>query len=167
MKTTNRFLIIVAIVSLSFISFSCKNKIKPIGHVVNGNKHTITLNVNTKIVTKRNLCKTSSFGQVDSISNEDYTVIVNPGDSITWKGFSTWSTDDIVNITKIKYKKGSHIFKKDDLTGNGRVKEKVKGKVLDSVKEGSEYEYKIFFTVIHNGKKRNGTFSIDPKIQIN
>ena len=149
---------------LSFISTSCGDRIKPIEHTVIGNKHIITLNVDTKRITKKNLDKTSNFGQHDTISNVDYTVIVKPGDSITWQGISTWSKDDIVNITKIKYKKGTHIFKKDSLIGNGRVKEKVKGKVLDSIKEGSEYKYKIFFTVIHNGNSRNGTFSIDPKL---
>lgn len=106
--------------------------------------------------------KTCNFGQVDSISNEDYTVIAKLGDSITWRGFSTYSKKDSVNITmiKIKHKNGTKIFDKDSIKG----KNKVFAKAKYSTEEKLDYAYKIKFTVIRNGKKKK--FNIDPKIQV-
>ncbi len=154
MKTANRFLVLIAVVLLS--STSCKDS----------KEHIVTLNVDTSLIEKSNINDYCDFGQnKDSISNEDYTIIVNVGDKITWQGISTSSEYDTVKIKKIKHVKGEgrNVFDKDSLSGN----EKVIGRVLHYTKKDKPYKYKIFFTVYNNGVRRNGTFHIDPKIQVN
>jgi hypothetical protein len=124
----------------------------------------ITLHVDTGAIDNKNLATTCTFGQADDISNEDYTVVVNVGDNIVWEGVSSTSESDVVDITKIKYVRGKNIFAKDlDPDGTG-PRQKVRAKVLSRT-DGGEYKYDISFTVTSNGKKRNGTFHIDPKIQ--
>ncbi len=123
----------------------------------------ITLNVSTGQIDKQNLPTTCNFGQPQNISNEDFTVEVNVGDVITWQGVSsTAPSTDIVEITKIKYVKGKNIFDKEDLVP-GQNK-KISGKALTKTTAEDIYKYDISFTVTSNGKKRNGTFHIDPKI---
>jgi len=152
----------MAVILLSFNITSCRKNLKPIGHIVTNNGNIVTLNVDTKRITKKNLDKTCNFGQTDGSSNEDFTIIVAVGDSIMWRGFSTYSKKDSVNITmiKIKHKNGTKIFDKDSIKG----KNKVFAKAKYSTEGKPDYEYKIKFTVIRNGKKKK--FSIDPKIQI-
>jgi hypothetical protein len=123
----------------------------------------VTLNVNTGQIDNRNLAATCNFGQAEGITNEDFTIEVNVGDSITWVGVSSSSPGtDLVNITKIKHAKGKDIFGKDLLPGN---KKNISGKVLTRATGEETYKYEISFTVTNNGVKRNGTFHIDPKIQ--
>lgn len=124
----------------------------------------ITLHVDTGAIDNKNLATTCNFGQDASISNEDYTVVVNVGDIIVWEGVSSTSESDVVNITKIKYVRGKNIFAKDLDPDGADPRQKVRAKVLSRT-DGGEYKYDISFTVIHNGVKRNGTFHIDPKIQ--
>lgn len=123
----------------------------------------VTLNVNTGQIDNKNLATTCNFGQDQNISNENFTIEVNVGDSITWRGVSSTSpATDIVEITKIKYAKGKNIFGKDDLLP-GKNK-KISGKALSKTTAEDIYKYDISFTVTNNGTKRNGTFKIDPKI---
>ena len=163
MKTVNRFSIIMAIILLLFNITSCRENLKPIGHIVTDNGHIITLNVDTKRVAQNNTDKTCNFGQTDGSTNKDWTITVKVGDSITWRGLSTYSTKDSVKIKMIKIKKndGTKIFDKDSIKG----KKKVFAKAKYSTEDKSDYEYKIKFTVIRKGKKKN--YHIDPKIRVN
>jgi len=123
----------------------------------------VTLNVNTGQIDDKNLATTCNFGQDQNISNENFTIEVNVGDSISWRGVSSSSpATDIVEITKIKYAKGKNIFDKDDLLpGKNKT---ISGKALSKTTAEDTYKYDIYFTVTNNGTRRNGTFKIDPKI---
>jgi hypothetical protein len=132
----------------------------------NNKQHLITLYVDTSQITNNTVNQFSNFGQTDGSSNENYTTTVNVGDIITWRGVSTSSDDDVVNITAIKHENGNDIFSKNRLPGNGGDPEIVVGLVLNLAPEGTEYKYKISFTVKNNGVQRNGVFHIDPKIRV-
>ena len=126
----------------------------------------VTLNVDTGLIDKDNTSASCNFGQEESITNEEFTIVVNVGDTVTWRGVSSNSPEtDVVNITKIKYVKGKNIFGKDLDTKDKGKHQKVSAKVLSSTAVEGAYKYDISFTVINNGVKRNGTFHIDPKIQ--
>lgn len=130
---------------------------------------TITLYVNTAEIVKPDVNSFCDFGQSDGSSNEDFTIIAEVGDTIIWKGESTSSGDDIVNITAINHQGGKNIFDRNVLNGNGDSPETVSGEVLyKTVDENGNknYKYTIFFTVSNNGQIRNGKFQIDPKIQV-
>lgn len=130
------------------------------------NNVVVTLRVNTSEIDKDNLSSACDFGQEEGISNEDFTIVVNVGDVITWEGVSSNAPEtDVVDITKIKYVRGKNIFGKDLATSGRGKNQKVSGKVLSSTAVGGDYKYDISFTVTNNGVKRNGTFHIDPKIQ--
>ena len=154
--------VLIAVEALSFNNTSNQDS----------KKHVVTLYVNTDSISNErySISKYSNFGQNNGIpneeyiSNEDYTIMVNVGDEITWEGISTSSTNDTVKIKKIRYFNGGgrNIFDKDSLSGN----EKVFGKVLRHTRRNKPYKYTIFFTVTNNGTIRNGTFKIDPKIQV-
>ncbi|MEN8186944.1 MAG: hypothetical protein ABFR05_07425 [Bacteroidota bacterium] len=160
MKTANQ--ILIAIVLLSFSITSCNGQVRePIKHLITKDGHIITLNVNTQEINNKNIEETCNFGQHDSIKNEDFTIIAKVGDNIIWEGNSLSSNEDIVNIKKIKIKRGTIIFDKDSLEDNRRVS----GKVRYDTKDRPIYEYKLFFTVTHEGKEKQ--YHIDPKIQVN
>lgn len=126
----------------------------------------VTLNVDTGEITKDNTSTTCNFGQEEDISNEEFTISVNVGDSVTWMGVSSSSPEtDVVDITKIKYVKGKNIFGKDLETKDTGKQKKISAKVLSSTAVEGTYKYDISFTVTNNGVKRNGTFHIDPRIQ--
>lgn len=151
MKIFNRFSIVIAGVLLLLIIISCK----PIAH-------TITLHVDTDNIDQQNIDATCTFGQSSGLTNEDFTTYVKKGDKIIWGGVSSSSPrTDVVKIKKIKYKRGSVILNKSELTGDKSVVGITKkGNV------GDVGEYLIEFTVFNNGIKRNGTFKIDPKLQV-
>ncbi len=159
MKTTNRFLILIAIGV-----FSCSNLL------FSQETHWITLNVETGSVVKQNVNDYCNFGQEGDTPNEEYTIEVNLGDTIIWQGISSDAPEtDIVNITSINHHGGTNIFGTNILRGNGESPEQVQGNVLKSTVGGNKkvYKYVIKFTVYNDGKKRNGTFQIDPKIKVN
>jgi len=125
----------------------------------------VTLNVDTGQIQKSNASAYCNFGQPEGVSNEDFTIIVNIGDVVTWQGVSSSSDKDVVNITAINHEGGKNVFGQNVLKGDGANPEKVVGKVLYPTPDNQDYKYKISFTVTNNGSKRNGTFHIDPKIQ--
>jgi len=129
-------------------------------------KRIITLYVDTGQITNNKVNEFSNFGQKDGSSNEDYTTNVNVGDIVVWKGVSTSSENDVVNIVSIQHENGNDVFSKNRLPGNGGDPEIVVGLVLSLAPQGMEYKYKIAFTIMNNGVKRNGTFHIDPKIRV-
>lgn len=101
------------------------------------------------------------------ISNEEFTIDVNLGDTVTWEGVSSNApSTDVVNIVSINHEGGKNVFDKNVLKGNGETPEKVTGTAITKTDGGEKYKYKISFTVLNNGTKRNGMFHIDPKIAV-
>ena len=95
---------------------------------------------------------------------EDFLVEASVDDTIIWEGVSSSSESVIVDITKIKYKRGARIFKNKTNYGkklNGSKKEKVKTKVLYSTNDKPDYKYDLSFKIKHLG-----SFKIDPKMRI-
>jgi hypothetical protein len=129
--------------------------------------HVITLKVNTAEVEKGNTSATCSFeNQAAGVTNEDFTIKAKVGDIIIWKGVSTNAPGtDRVDINAINHEGGTNVFNKNRLAGNGQEPEVVIGTVVQGA-PGNVDKYKISFKVFNNGRKRNGTFHIDPKIQI-
>ena len=78
--------------------------------------HIITLYVDTASIKNGNTDATCNFGQDQEISNIEYTVQVNKGDIIMWRGVSTSSAEDSVQITSINYRGGARVFNKNVLT---------------------------------------------------
>lgn len=128
---------------------------------------TITLYVDTANVSNPNVNASCNFGQAQGISNEEFTVVVNLGDSVTWQGVSANAPGtDIVNIVSINHEGGKNVFDTNILKGDGKSPERVTGVVKTRTDGGEKYKYKISFTVLNNGTRRNGTFSIDPKLDV-
>ena len=122
---------------------------------------TITLNVDTSVnLTPQNVDDYCNFGQ-SSGPNEDYTTDVSVGDTVTWQGQSSTQPTVTVNITKIQYDGGSDVFGASVINGSGSP-ETVVG-TTENDTGGDDETYSIFFTV----SNQNGTFHIDPKIQVN
>lgn len=132
-----------------------------------GQNIVITLNVDTSTIDKDDVNASCNFGQDQSIPNEDFTVAANIGDNITWQGISVNAPGtDVVNIVSINHEGGKNVFGQNILSGDRNTPRRVTGRVQFATPEGQDYKYKISFTVFNNGKQRNGTFHIDPKIQV-
>jgi len=150
MKTTNRFLILIAIVLFLFATSSCESCCKKT------NKHTITLYVNTDDIISGTISENSNFEQKKEISNEDFTLHVNVGDQITWEGLAMPPSEGVVKITKIEYASGTKFFNNDVLVGREKV-------VVAKVNKGSKGDVlKYILTFEVNDKE----YEIDPKLQI-
>tara|TARA_R110001583_G_scaffold1775_5_gene13621 strand:+ start:2482 stop:2958 length:477 start_codon:yes stop_codon:yes gene_type:complete len=156
MKTYKSIFILVIFVILLF-STNCFSQ--------ESETYYITLNVNTSVINSQNESAVSNFGQEEGISNEDYTISVNVGDTIIWQGLSSSSPNDVVNISSINYEGGKNIFNRNRLSGNGQVPEQVVGTVVIG-NVGEFIKYKLSFTVLNDGRRRGGTYHIDPKILI-
>lgn len=155
MRNTHLSLMMTALLFLFFSSFSFAQE-----------THTITLFVNTAEVNSQNTGEQCNFGQAEGVTNEDFTIQVKKGDIIVWKGVSINAPDtDIVSISAINHEGGVNIFNKNVLLGNGQSPEVVIGTVVQGA-PGDVQKYKLSFKVFNNGEQRNGTFLIDPKIQI-
>ena len=149
MKSTNQLFMLVAIILLSFSITSYAQT-----------EHVIVLKVNTAAIVKPNVDAYCSFeGQDPNIAAKDYTIFVNNGDKIRWQGVSISSENDVVSITSINYHGGKNLLGVNVINGvaigtvqNGAV--------------GDEEKYTVSFKVTNNGKQRNGTFLIDPKIKV-
>ena len=128
----------------------------------------VTLYVNTAQIDNRNVNASCNFGQASGISNEEFTIEVNVGDTITWQGVSSNApSTDVVNIVSINHEGGKNVFDQNVLKSSmedGR--EKVSAVVRSRTDDGNKYKYKISFTVINGGNRRNGMFHIDPKIEV-
>ncbi|MBL7872306.1 MAG: hypothetical protein JNM78_11880 [Cyclobacteriaceae bacterium] len=150
MKAKSILLMVSALVAFNFLSY---------GQVT----HTIILHVDTGVIQNSNVDQVCNFGQDASISNRNYSIVVEVGDIVKWIGVSSSSPNtDQVEITSINHEGGARVFGKNVLNGTKGV---VVGTVTDG-KKGNEEKYKISFKVKNNGTNRNGTFSIDPKIII-
>jgi len=124
--------------------------------------HTIVLNVNTGEIVKPDIEPFCSFeGQDPNVPDKDFTTKVSVGDIIIWVG-RTSSENDVVNITSINYRGGKNIL------GKNRIGDQ-DGIVMATVKtgvSGDEEKYTISFKVFNDGRRRNGTFLIDPKLTV-
>lgn len=127
----------------------------------------ITLEVNTADIENPNVNDFCNFmGQDPGVSNEDYTVEANLGDTIIWRGVSTSSPDHTVEIRAINHqgnRGGRDIFGSNRLNGEDG---EVRGTILYRTEEGTDYKYKIQFRVYIDGSRKGGTFNIDPKIRV-
>jgi hypothetical protein len=126
----------------------------------------VTLYVDTAQIAKSDVNQYCNFGQPSNIANEDFTIEVKVGDTVTWQAVSANApSTDIVNVASINHEGGKNVFGKNVLKGDGQSPERVTAQVLHKT-AGSDYKYKISFKVYNNGVKRNGTFHIDPKIRV-
>jgi len=150
----------LAISSLPISAFS-----KLLGRKSPAASTVVTLYVNTSEINNQDVNASCDFGQDSGISNEEFTIEVNVGDTVTWQGVSSNApSTDVVNIVSINHEGGKNIFDQNVLRSNGQSPERVSGVVKARTDDGKKYKYKISFTVMNNGEKRNGTFHIDPKI---
>jgi len=135
---------------------------------------TIKLIVDTANFDKDNLPSSCRFEATWSDSNkvvkstpgdlEGFLIDAFAEDTIIWVGQSSSSDITIIDITKIKYKKGTRIFKNKTNYGknhDGSRKETVKTKVVDSTKGKPDYKYDLSFKI-----NKGNTHKIDPKIRI-
>jgi hypothetical protein len=130
-------------------------------------EHVIILEVNTAAIENPNVNDFCRFqGQEPEVSNEEYTIEARVGDTVIWRGISTSSPDDVVEIRAINHqgnRGGRDIFGQNQLQGeNGQVI----GTIVNTTEEGSEYKYMLQFRVYNNGTRRGGTFNIDPRIRV-
>ena len=122
----------------------------------------VNLSVNTAEIENTSIADNSSFGQTDDTSNEDYTIVVQLGDTIVWRGLSSSNpTDHIVNIKSINHVGGARLFDRNVLNGDGGTPERVIG-IITEGRSGDEKKYNIFFRL----SNKPGTFIIDPKIKV-
>ncbi|MEQ8302698.1 MAG: AidA/PixA family protein [Cyclobacteriaceae bacterium] len=151
--------LLLALGSLSQSAFALVTKRDP--HAAN---ITITLYVDTSQIDNRNVDSACNFGQDPGISNREFTVDVNLGDTITWEGVSANApSTDTVSIESINHEGGKNVFGQNVLRGSGGI---VSGTAQYRTDGGEKYKYKISFKVTNNGSNRNGMFHIDPKIAV-
>lgn len=154
-------LMLAGSIPASAISMVIKREKQP-GNIV------VTLYVDTRSITNQNTSETCNFGQDPEIPNEEFTIQANIGDTITWRGVSSVNENDVVNIKSINHEGGKNVFNQNVLIGDGENPEKVVGKVVAATgtPKRDHYKYKISFKVTNDGQNRNGTFHIDPKIEV-
>ena len=153
MKTTNKLLILIAI-----LLFSVSNTF------YGQSTHVITLHVDTDQLNAGNESEAFSFSvsegtSVENIDNpKTFTIFVNEEDTVIWEGTSLSGAS--VNIESITYSTGTEIFGKKKNNGkNKNGKKKVEAKVKRG-KKNAEYKYDIEFTL------GSFTFNIDPVIKV-
>lgn len=128
--------------------------------------YNVILFVDTSVnLTPQNVDQYCNFGQLSG-TNENYTTTTIVGDTVTWSGRSSSlqppnAPPVTVSITKIQYNGGSDVFQASVLNGTGNP-QTVQGTIQNNT-GGEEESYTIFFKV----SNQNGTFNIDPKIQVN
>ena len=148
MKATKPLYILVTI---ALLTFNNKTFGQAQEHIVTLKCHVNRLQENKDPYT---VCKFEGQTETDT---RQFTVTGNVGDSFIWKG-EAYSGSDELNITKIKYEKGTKIFDKESIEGTKKVKAVAKF----NTKGKDPYTYKISFKI--NGKGR--TYHIDPKVKI-
>ena len=148
MKTIKQLFILVTIALLSF-----SNTV-----FAQAQEHTVILKCHINRLQENKdpytVCKFEGQTETDS---RQFTVTGKVGDSFVWKG-EAYSGSDELNITKIKYEKGTKIFDEESIEGTKTVKAVAKF----NTKDKDPYTYKISFKINDNGR----TYHIDPKVRI-
>ena len=148
MKTIKQLFILVTIALLSF-----SNTV-----FAQAQEHTVILKCHINRLQENKdpytVCKFEGQTETDS---RQFTVTGKVGDSFVWKG-EAYSGSDELNITKIKYEKGTKIFDEESIEGTKTVKAVAKF----NTKDKDPYTYKISFKINGNGR----TYHIDPKVRI-
>ena len=130
---------------------------------------TITLYVdaaNATSLTPRTVDEYCSFGQDKSqTTNENFSITVNVGDKVIWRGETTPASSNVIDITQVKKENvpgSSNVFGGNGMLQGSGNPEAVTGTVQAGT-GGEDETYTIFFKV--NGTGPN--FPIDPKIRVN
>ncbi|MGB5499785.1 MAG: hypothetical protein WBM77_12725 [Maribacter sp.] len=160
MKTTNRILILMAVISF----MACKNQM-----------HVVTLYVNTDNIKQGSIDANANFNQPVGIANKDFITNVRKGDMVIWQGMSVSDPEHKVSITSIEPVEGERLFKLKSFNGQ-KVNNNLVGKkgyneqvaVTIKLKPGNDEayvkeKYNLKFTV----SNKAGTFIIDPYIKAN
>ena len=148
MKTTNQLFMLVTIALLSFSNTSFGQ----------AQERIITLKCHiNRLQENKDPYKVCKFEGQTETDTRQFTVTGNVGDSFVWKG-EAYSGSDELDITKIKYEKGTKIFDEESIDGTKTVKAVAKFNTNGK----DPYTYKISFKI--NGKGR--TYHIDPKVKI-
>ena len=109
------------------------------------------------------------------VSNEDFKLSVNVGDTISWTG-ETFGPDSNgeINIVGIIYENGSEIFSDLDFDrDNGKKNKPMKAKgtiektLTNPAKGHDDESYTIYFSYTDGPGNYFGTFQIDPKLEVN
>ncbi len=163
MKTTNRLSQVLLLLFFFVLTTSFSQQ-----------THYITLHVNTQQINSQNELEVCYFTSQSPDGNsttsdgniEDFTTVVNAGDTIIWRGESSNNPGaDTVNISSINYHGGDNVFDQNVLNGNGGSPEEVVGVVRVGT-NGQTEKYAIKFKVFNNGNQNGGTYQIDPKITV-
>jgi len=148
MKTTKQLFTLVTIALLSFSNNSFGQ----------AQEHTIILKCHiNRLLENKDPYRVCKFEGQTETDTREFTVTGNVGDTFVWKG-EAYSGSDELDITKIKYEKGTKIFDEESIDGTKTVKAVAKF----NTKGKDPYTYKISFKI--NGKGK--TYHIDPKVKI-
>jgi len=121
-------------------------------------EHTITLKCHIDHLKEgKDPYKFCKFEGQTETDTREFTVTGKVGDTFIWTGQAHSGSDEL-NITKIKYEKGTKIFDQDLIEGTKTVKAVAKF----NTKGKDPYTYKISFKINDSGK----TYHIDPKVKI-
>lgn len=125
--------------------------------------HTIILTCDTTDITNENVNDVCSFGQDSNIPNKDYTIDVNIGDVILWRGIAkNTELSSTIEIKEVNYVSGKNVFGENSLRSRGGL---VTAEVIEG-QPGDEEKYDLTFRVYVDGRRLNATFTIDPKIRV-
>jgi hypothetical protein len=114
-------------------------------------QQTATLKCDISKLKKGNEAEVCHFEEAPNDNPETYTIEAILEEEITWSG------KDGIQITKVKWYKGTKIFNGNNPSGNGVIKAQPK-KITE---EDKPYRYKLKFNV--NGE---GNYKIDPIIKV-
>lgn len=126
--------------------------------------HLIELQVDTD--NPKELASTKKWKFIGQNPNEPdslFTTLVRPGDRVIWVGVSSSSTEDNVDITKIKHIYGDLVLTKKTLTGKDGV---VLGEIIHKADSGAWGKYELSFKVTNKLLAASDTILIDPKLRV-
>lgn len=124
----------------------------------------ITLVVDTEKVNQNNIEETCSFGQPADVSVKDFTLEVNKGDVILWRGTADQDSSGLVRITEFRHESGTVMLGKRRITDQNGT-----GVVVGKVMEGDPGDVEVYylkFEVKRGGGQDWEEFIIDPKLKL-
>ena len=129
--------------------------------------HTIVLQVNTAALNGPDASAQSVFvGQPENSDSKDYTIYVDPGDTIVWQAQSS-SNPGVhgVLVRTINHQGGDNVFGQNVLRDTEENPGIVQGVVIEGTR-GFEQKYMLMFQVSGDGRPGNRVYQIDPKIRV-